>query len=236
MLSADLNRTRRLGVELEFALCQLGGGDQNDVRRMLAEILTSNGVPAIARGYSHAPVPHGVDICVEYDASVRGESRYQNLRWIPVEMKTRVLCGMDDWERVVPRAIAIVHYLGARVNASCGFHCHVELPEAAERPHCIRSLYNVTHRIESLLYGLQPPSRRSGGYSRPMPDVSGRLAHCRSRLGQPPEAVARVTETNLLWLGLIARHERGRALTPKGIEHVRAERRLSRMDAQTEEA
>jgi len=55
-------------------------------------------------------------------------------------------------------------------------------------------------------------------------EVSGpvRLMVIASRLGQPPEAVSRVVETNLLWLGLIARTERGRCLTAKGLEHVRA--------------
>ena len=49
-----------------------------------------------------------------------------------------------------------------------------------------------------------------------------RLTVLASRLGQPPEAVSRVIEPNLIWLGLIERNDRGRSLTPKGIEHVRS--------------
>ena len=49
-----------------------------------------------------------------------------------------------------------------------------------------------------------------------------RLSVIASRLGQPPEAVSRVIEPNLLWLGLIERNDRGRSLTSKGIEHVRS--------------
>lgn len=48
-----------------------------------------------------------------------------------------------------------------------------------------------------------------------------RLNVIASRLGQPPEAVSRVIEPNLLWLGLIERNDRGRSLTPKGVDHVR---------------
>lgn len=48
-----------------------------------------------------------------------------------------------------------------------------------------------------------------------------RLGVIASRLGQPVEAVARVVETNLLWLGFIDRSEQGRSLTPQGLEHVR---------------
>tara|TARA_R110002072_G_scaffold293278_1_gene462510 strand:- start:526 stop:1533 length:1008 start_codon:yes stop_codon:yes gene_type:complete len=42
-----------------------------------------------------------------------------------------------------------------------------------------------------------------------------------SRLGQPPEAVARVVESNLIWLGFVDRSDQGRSLTPQGLEHVR---------------
>jgi Holliday junction DNA helicase RuvB len=49
-----------------------------------------------------------------------------------------------------------------------------------------------------------------------------RLTVIASRLGQPPEAVSRVIEPNLIWLGLIERNDRGRSLTPKGVEHVRS--------------
>ncbi len=72
--------------------------------------------------------------------------------------------------------------------------------------------------IDSL--GLGPDERL---YLRMLADASGplRLAVIASRLGQPPEAVSRVVETNLLFLGLIERTDRGRMLTPKGIEHAR---------------
>lgn len=54
-----------------------------------------------------------------------------------------------------------------------------------------------------------------------------RLGILASRLGQPSEAVAKVVESNLLWLGFIDRSDRGRSLTPKGIEHVQGSRPLS---------
>lgn len=43
------------------------------------------------------------------------------------------------------------------------------------------------------------------------------------RLGLPSDAVVSVYESNLVWLGLIDRTERGRCLTAKGIEHVRTQ-------------
>lgn len=180
MLTADLSRTRRLGVEFEFAIPQLGTGDASDVRRILADILNQNGVSALAREYSHRPVPPGRDVVVEYDASVRGESRYRGIRWQNIELKTRILNGMDDWEAVVPKALAICKYLGGRVNSSTGHHVHVELSEATHNPVVIRSLYNTIHRYEPLIFGLVAPSRLRNSYSMPLPDRPGHLAQCRS--------------------------------------------------------
>jgi len=54
-----------------------------------------------------------------------------------------------------------------------------------------------------------------------------RLGVIASRLGQPPEAVSKVVESNLLWMGFIDRSDRGRSLTAKGLEHVQGSRVLS---------
>ena len=150
------------------------------MRRILADILNQNGVSAVAREYSHRPVPPGRDVVVEYDASVRGESRYRGIRWQNIELKTRILNGMDDWEAVVPKALAICKYLGGRVNSSTGHHVHVELAEATHDPVVIRSLYNTIHRYEPLIFGLVAPSRLRNSYSMPLPDRPGHLAQCRS--------------------------------------------------------
>ena len=180
MLTADLSRTRRLGVEFEFAIPQIGTGEASDVRRILADILNQNGVSAVARQYSHGLLPPGRDVAIEYDASVRGESRYRGIRWQNIELKTRILNGIEDWEQVVPKALAICRYLGGRVNASTGHHVHVELAEAAHDPVVIRSLYNTVHRYEPLIFGLVAPSRLRSSYSMPLPDRPGHLARCRS--------------------------------------------------------
>jgi len=61
-----------------------------------------------------------------------------------------------------------------------------------------------------------------------------RLGVIASRLGQPPEAVAKVVESNLLWLGLLDRSDRGRILTPKGLGHVRGSKVLSTQNQEGE--
>ena len=167
MLTAELNRSRKLGVEYEMAFPLVGAGGGNDVQRMLAHVLTTNGLRAVARGYSHDPLPAGVDLAVEHDASVRGESRYAGISWHSVELKTRII-NYDEWENIIPKALEICSYMGARVNRSCGHHVHLALDEIRTRrpgPKVIRSLYNLMHRFEPVVYGLVAPSRNnSSGY------------------------------------------------------------------------
>lgn len=180
MLRAELNRHRQIGVEYEMTLPLVGTGNGTDIQRTLAEVLTSNGLPAIHRGYCHNGLPEGVDLAVEYDSSVQGENRYSGIRWYPVELKTRILNGYDDWERIVPKALEICRYMGARVNASCGHHVHLSFGEIRSDFTSIRSLYNLVHRVEPVIYGLVAPSRRTSGYCRPIPHGPKLLHHCNS--------------------------------------------------------
>jgi hypothetical protein len=189
MLSAELNRTRRIGCEYEMTVPLVGTGCSLDVQRTLATVLTANGLRAIPRGYSHDPLPPGVDLAVEYDSSVQGETRYAGVSWHAVEIKTRILDGIDQWERIVPKTLDIAKYMGARVNTSTGHHVHVSLPEVTERPKAIRSLAALVTRVEPVLYGLLAPSRRRNNYCMPLggrlPDLRPckTLAEYRDRLG-----------------------------------------------------
>jgi hypothetical protein len=179
MLAATINNRRRIGCEFEMTIPRVGTGGGRDVQETLAQVLSANGVPAVARPYSHQPI-HRADVAVEYDQSVRGESRYEGIAWYSVEIKTRPLVGIDDWERIVPKALDICRYLGARVNRSCGHHLHVDLPESLADPRHIRSVYNLFHRFEPLIYGIVAPSRRENGYARPMQDRTRYLHGCKT--------------------------------------------------------
>jgi len=173
MLAAELNRSRKLGVEYEMTFPLVGSGNGRDVQQALARVLTANGLRAVARGYSHEPLPAEADLAVEYDTSVQGESRYDGITWHPVELKTRIIT-YTEWEAMIPKALEICAYMGGRVNRSCGHHVHVALDEVHQRsqgPKVIRSLYNLMHRFEPVVYGLVAYSRRSTfGYSSPLPN------------------------------------------------------------------
>lgn len=180
MLIAELNLSRRMGAEYEMTVPRIGSGTGTHVQQSIADCLSANGVRAIARNYQHTPVPSNCDVAVESDSSIHGESRFRAVNWCPVEIKTRILNGVPDWEAVVPRTLEIARYMGARVNRSCGHHLHIDFPEAREIPTKIRSLYNIVHRFEPVLYGLVAPSRRTNGYARPMEDRARLLHGCRS--------------------------------------------------------
>lgn len=172
MLTAALNTTRTIGAEYEMTVPLVGSGDGMDIQRTLAQVLSANGVRAVARPYSHTPVPNNADVAVEYDTSVRGESRYEGIRWFPVEVKTRVLSGVQDWEAVVPPMLDICRYLGARVNPSCGHHLHLGFPEVKDDPRHVRSIWNLFHRYNDVIFGLVAPSRRHSTFCRPMPPAT----------------------------------------------------------------
>ncbi len=180
-LIADLHTNpRRFGCEYEMAMPLLGIGSASDLRRVVSEVLTSNGVRSIQRNYTHEPVPEGIDAVVEYDSSVQGETKYNGITWFPLEVKTRICGSMADWESFAPKMLEIVRYLGGRINNSTGGHVHIAVPEAVERPAVLRSIYNFMHRYEPLVYSIIPPSRLNCGYARPMEDRAKLLHGCKT--------------------------------------------------------
>lgn len=170
---------RTLGAEFECCVPLMGSGSLVDVQRQIAGILNANGIRAKYRSYSHAPVDN-CDIMVETDASVRGESRIAGITWIPLEIKTRIMHGMSDYMRIIPKTLEILRSLNCKVNASTGHHIHIGIQEVTNDPTVIRSLYNLIHRVEPVIYMLVPPSRRSSQYCRPLPDVAKLLHGCRN--------------------------------------------------------
>ncbi len=175
---SSLNRSRRVGVELEMALPLIGGGQAHDLRCKMADILSVNGLRAIARSYSHSPVPDGYDVVIESDGSIRGETQYQGIEWVPVEVKTRILNGNEDFDRVVKKLCELCRYLGARQNTSTAVHLHVEFREAKQTPAVIRSFFNLAHRFEAVVFGLVAPSRRDNQYCKRLPNKTKLLHPC----------------------------------------------------------
>ena len=175
-LTAELNRHRGIGAEFECAVPIIGSGNAMAVQETIAGILSANGIRACSRHYEHTPVPRNCDVAVEFDASIQGEQRFQGVRWAQVEVKTRILAGVEDWEAIVPRMLEVVRYCGGRITASCGYHLHLSFDEFKQDPRVVRSLWNLFHRFDQVLFGLMAPSRRQSSYCRPMPPIT-KLLH-----------------------------------------------------------
>lgn len=175
-LVAELNRHRGMGAEFECAVPIIGAGDGRSVQDVIAAVLTANGIRACSRVYQHTPLPPNCDVAVETDASVQGEQRFAGVRWARIEVKTRVLAGVDDWEAIVPKTLEIVRYCGGRITPSCGHHLHLSFEEIKANASVARSLWNLIHRFNDVLFGLVAPSRRGNHYCQPMPPAS-KLLH-----------------------------------------------------------
>lgn len=180
MLSSTLNRSRRIGIEIEMAIPLIGGGSAQDLRVKMAQILTANGLRAAARSYSHAPVGDNLDVVVEHDGSIVGESVFRGVEWCQTEVKTRILSGTADFDLVVKKVCDISRYLGARQNRSTGVHLHLDFPELRDGPELLRSFHNLCHRFEPVVFGLVAPSRRGNPYCKSMPSTAKMFHACRS--------------------------------------------------------
>ena len=75
-------------------------------------------------------------------------------------------------------ALGICKSLGGR--ASGGLHVHVGVSDIEADPSRIRSIYNLLHRFEHVLFSLQPASRLTNSYSKPLPDSTRLLHKCTS--------------------------------------------------------
>jgi len=165
-MQAGINHDRRIGIEIEVVVPIIGVGENRDVQRLIAEVLTNHGIQSFSRGYTHQPVPTGSKFAIEHDVSLRDESRYAGLRWSRIEAKTAPMTW-NEVEQVLPPALDIIRYVGSRANYSCGLHVHHHLPEAEQRPEVVRNLQHLWWRFHPVIYALVAPSRKSSQYCRP---------------------------------------------------------------------
>jgi hypothetical protein len=180
MLKAVLNKNRKLGVEFEMFLPRLGAASGTDVQNSLAQILSSNGLPAIARSYSSSPLPAGYDFAVEYDTSIQGTWTWNNVPFAPIELKTRILNRIDDFDSKVVKALNICQDLGAKTNSTTGFHLHCGFPEIQENPRHMASLYNLFLHFEPLVFSILAPSRTNNQYCLAISEGKNYLDRCKT--------------------------------------------------------
>ena len=190
---------RKIGIEIECVVPIIGSGCNQDVQNLLAEVLTNQGIQSVSRSYTHCPVPRGCKLAIEHDVSLRDESQYAGLRWSKVEIKTMPMTWTEV-EEVLPQALEIVRYCGARVNHSCGLHVHHHLPEVTDRPQVVRSLQHLWWRFHQVMYGVVAQSRQANTYCHaPQRADATQYDNCRSyaRLCHVLDRVSRFNGLNL---------------------------------------
>ena len=170
---------RAIGVEVETVCPYMGLGGNSEVQQSVARLLSANGVSAVARPYNHASVE--TDMAVETDASLSfAECPYNSVNVASLEVKSRILRDLTDFQTIVPKTLEILQFCGCRVNATTGFHVHASIPEIRGNPRVIRSLYNLIHKYQFVLYGLTAQSRVSSRYCPPLPLPPTGLRHART--------------------------------------------------------
>jgi hypothetical protein len=180
-MESSINASRTLGVEIEFVLPILSSQGSNlDVQQLVATVLSSERLPSVARSYSPQPVPSGHIFAVEHDSSLRDETRYGGtIKWAKLETKSRPLTW-PEFESVMPTALEVIRYLGARCNVSTGLHVHHGVPEIVNEPRIARNLSHFWWGYHRVLYGLVAPSRQHSQYCRPpVPQEASRFDRIR---------------------------------------------------------
>lgn len=165
-VESEINSNRKIGIEIECLVPIVGIGSNRDVQELIAQVLTNHGIQSCSRGYTQQPLPRDCQLAVEHDASLHDESKYRGLSWSKLEIKTSPMLW-DEVERVLPEALEIIKYVGARINASCGLHVHHHLPEAEDKPQVVRNLQHLWWRFSPVMYGVVAPSRLTNMYCRP---------------------------------------------------------------------
>lgn len=131
----EFNRT--FGIELEVY--------DLDVNRLISE-LTAFGISIVRESYNHDTRNYWKIIT---DSSIRGVNGY--------EIVSPVLKGAEGLEQVKKVCIAL-NRIGAKVNASCGFHAHFSVNDLSLNG--FKNLVNSYMNTEKQVDDFMPKSRR----------------------------------------------------------------------------
>jgi len=179
-MKGQFNNNRKFGVEIEF-LFPLSLGSRSEVARKIGRMAD---VRTDAQGYNHRlPEDNGgyywkltTDVTV-HNTNGTPSSMYQGQN----ELVSPPLKGREGLAEL-KRVLNAMDELGCVVNYKCGIHIHHDLPEwrtavvsnrmgQANGKQMI-NLINLVRKYETVLYRLQPRSRRIGGrnnsYCRPI--------------------------------------------------------------------
>lgn len=133
---------------------------------------------AVQAGGYHAGIELGGRFPAGWNAQRDGSLQTTIRNYEGVEIVSPILRGREGLEQVRLVA-ALLEEMGAKVNKTCGFHCHIGAASVAgenfdEVADWVRKLINVTAQHEQALYGAAGTrSREMGSYCRSIKSTWG---------------------------------------------------------------
>jgi hypothetical protein len=99
-------------------------------------------------------------ITVGHDSSIRPRSGYLGYEF-------KILAPENEISKVIKKFCRLMKTLDSDVNSSCGLHVHLDMRNKDRK-----LVFNNLVNAQPLLYAMNPPSRRTNGFSKPTPYAS----------------------------------------------------------------
>lgn len=145
----DYTFNRRFGIEIEAYNCD---------KHLLARELREAGINVAVEGYNHDTRNHWKLVT---DSSLTGNNTF--------ELVSPILegeAGLQELQKVC----WVLDFCDAKVNDSCGFHIHMDA--ASFTIETWRNLATTYRRLESVVDGFMPTSRRQNTYCKSLTSIS----------------------------------------------------------------
>lgn len=145
----DYTFNRRFGIEIEAYNCE---------KQRLARELREAGIDVAVEGYNHATRNHWKIVT---DGSLRGNDTF--------ELVSPILegeAGLQELQKVC----WVLDYCDVKVNESCGLHIHMDAADFTMETW--RNLAITYRRLEPVIDGFMPSSRRDNHYCKRLSGIS----------------------------------------------------------------
>lgn len=146
----DYTFRRNFGIEIEANGCE---------KEVLARELRAAGIRVAIEGYNHTDYHDHWKIVS--DSSLSGSLTF--------ELVSPILCG-EDGLKELEKVCWVLDLCGATVNDSCGLHIHMDAADFDMQTW--RNLAISYKRLEGVIDGFMPQSRRNNYYCKPLTGIN----------------------------------------------------------------
>lgn len=149
MPEIDYTFNRRFGIEIEAYNCD---------KHYLAQELSEAGINVSVEGYNHDTRNHWKIVT---DSSLTGNNTF--------ELVSPILKGEAGLQEL-QKICWVLDYCDVKVNDSCGLHIHMDAADFTIDTW--RNLAITYRRLERVIDGFMPTSRRNNSYCKPLTSIS----------------------------------------------------------------